>query len=465
MFDRDIVIGLEIHVELGTDSKLFCPCPTKGSEEPNSRTCEVCLGMPGARPVVNNKAIGFGIRLGLALGCEIAGKVIFSRKSYFYPDLAKDYQITQYEWPLGQGGGLAVLWKDIRIKRIHLEEDPAALVHPSGIGSSKLVMIDYNRSGNPLVEVVTEPDLSSPEEAREFMRHLTTILEYLGIFDPRENIIKADANISIRESGYVRSEIKNITGYREIERALSYEIERQRQAVREGLFLKQETRSWDPVRGVTHHLRTKETEDDYGYITDPDLVPVPVTDDMLRTAKESLPELPPEKIQRYMSSGVSPDDAAVIASEPALANIFEKLTVKPELASRWIRRELVRVLNYNNIELHDISVDAVQLDVLLKLVESQVISEKTGQRLIEKLALESFDVEAYVRQEGLQQIRDSGEIESMVDSAIRENPKAVTDYLSGNQNSLNFLVGQVMRLSKGKADPAKVRELMQKKVR
>ncbi|MEE9525113.1 MAG: Asp-tRNA(Asn)/Glu-tRNA(Gln) amidotransferase GatCAB subunit B, partial [Candidatus Woesearchaeota archaeon] len=242
-FTTDIVIGLEIHVELATDTKLFCGCATSGSDEPNSRTCEVCLGMPGSKPVLNKKAIDYALRLCLALGCKISPELIFSRKNYFYPDMAKNYQISQYEIPLGVGGKLRLgSGKTVGITRVHMEEDPAALTHPAGMEKSSFVLVDYNRSGDPLVEVVTEPDLESPEEAREFMKHLITILNYINIFDVNRCIIKADANISIKESKYTRVEIKNITGFKEIERALKYEVERQKQNTNE---IVQETRAWD----------------------------------------------------------------------------------------------------------------------------------------------------------------------------------------------------------------------------
>ena len=261
------MIGLEVHVELNTKTKLFCSCPTKGNEEPNSRTCEVCLGHPGSKPVLNKKAVEFALKLCLALNCKINPELIFSRKSYFYPDMAKNYQITQYDIPLGKKGKLNLSsGKEIGITRVHMEEDPASLVHPGGMQQSSYVLVDYNRSGNPLVEIVTEPELSNAADARDFMKNLITILTYLEIFDENNNIIKADANISIKESGFVKAEVKNITGFKEIERALNYEIERQKKEVKEGKKLHQETRAWDSEKGLSFSLRKKETEEDYGYI-------------------------------------------------------------------------------------------------------------------------------------------------------------------------------------------------------
>ena len=255
-FTSDVVIGLEINVELDTNTKLFCGCATSGSDEPNSRTCEVCIGAPGSKPVLNKKAVDYALKLCLALECNISPSLVFSRKSYFYPDMSKNYQITQYEIPLGKKGKLKLSsGKEIGITRIHMEEDPAALIHPAGMTGSSFVLIDYNRSGDPLCEVVTEPDLESPEEARDFMKQLITVINYLKIFDDSHCIIKADANISIKESGYTRVEIKNITGFKEIERALKYEVERQKQNIKD---IEHETRAWDSDKGITFSLRKKE---------------------------------------------------------------------------------------------------------------------------------------------------------------------------------------------------------------
>lgn len=338
----DIVIGLEVHVELDTNTKLFCGCPTE-AENPNTATCEVCLGMPGSKPVLNKKAVEFAIMLCKALSCKINPELIFSRKSYFYPDMSKNYQITQFEVPLGEEGRLKIKGKEAGITRVHLEEDPASLVHLAGMSSSEFVLVDYNRSGRPLCEVVTKPDMASPEEARDFMKKLITVLNYLGIFDQKNCIIKADANVSIKESGYVRSEIKNITGFKEIERALKYEVERQRKAVKDGEKFVQETRAWDAGKGMTSRMRTKETEEDYGYIIDPDLVAIDITKDMINKVK--LPELADEKKEKFVKKyKIAELDAEVIADEKLLAEMFEKVAEKidPVLAARWLRRELVR---------------------------------------------------------------------------------------------------------------------------
>ena len=348
-FTTDVVIGLEIHVELDTNSKLFCGCKRSNdeNEEPNTRVCPICLGHPGSKPSLNKKSISHAIKLALATNSEIASELVFSRKSYFYPDLAKNYQISQFEMPLAQKGSIELsTGKSINLTRIHMEEDPAALVHPNGMG--KYVLIDYNRSGDPLVEIVTEPELGSPSEARDFMKQLITLLKYLKIFDIKTCIIKADANISIKESNYTRAEVKNITGFKEIEKAIEYEVQRQKQAVKEGQHLVQETRGWDPVNGITKTLRKKETEDDYGYIIEPDLVITDITDDWVEKLRQSMPELPREKEARYVSEyKLDKTDAKIIASTYELAEYFENIIkkVSPQLSARWLRRELTRVMN------------------------------------------------------------------------------------------------------------------------
>jgi len=465
-FTTDVVIGLEIHAELATDSKLFCSCPTHGSDEPNTRTCPVCLGMPGSKPVLNEKAVKYALKLCLALGCKISPQLIFSRKSYFYPDMAKNYQISQYEIPLGEEGKLKLKeGKTIGITRVHMEEDPAALVHPGSIQKSNFVLVDYNRSGDPLVEVVTEPDLTSPEEARDFMKQLITVLNYLGIFDVNRCVIKADANISIKESNYTRAEIKNITGFKEIERALTYELQRQKHDVKEGKKIVQETRAWDAQNGITFSMRQKEVEEQYGYIIDPDLTVTEITKEFIDEVKLEMPELAQDKITKYIEKyKIAKIDAEVISQERLLAELFEKVAAKidPVLAAKWLRRELTRVLNYNKKELHQLEIDESHLIDLLGLVEKKQITETTGQKLMEKLIEKPFDVKKYVEKEGLAAVADTGALEKFCKESIDENPKAVQDFKSGNQKSIQFLVGQVMRKTKGTASPKEVNEILKK---
>ena len=461
-FDSDIVIGLEVHVQLDTKTKLFCGCPTKGSDEPNSRTCPTCLGMPGSRPVFNKKALEYGLKFAIATGSAISKQLVFSRKSYFYPDLAKNYQITQYELPLAKDGFITVNGRKIMLTRAHLEEDPAALVHPKGVGKSVYVLVDYNRSGNPLLEIVTEPMLRSPEEAREFLRELMKILSYLEIFDLKDGIIKADANVSIQRTGYARIEIKNITGFKEIEAALKYEVDRQRTEK-----VVTETRLWDSERRVTERLREKEAEIDYGYIVDSDLPMVEITDQMVEKISKEMPELAAAKMERFVKEhGLAKEDALVLTAEKTLAELYEKVAkhVERKLAAKWLRRELMRVVHYNKKELHEVIVDEGNLIALLGLVQEGKITEQVGQKLIEMLIERPFDVKAYVKKEGLAAVSDTKKLEKYCKEAIKENSKAVEDYKKGNEKALHFIVGAVMKKTKGKATPKEVNEILKKMV-
>ncbi|MFH1440067.1 MAG: Asp-tRNA(Asn)/Glu-tRNA(Gln) amidotransferase subunit GatB [Candidatus Woesearchaeota archaeon] len=464
-FKENIIIGLEVHVEAATNTKLFCSCPTHGSDEPNTRTCEVCLGMPGSKPVLNKKAIEFAIKLCLALKCNISPELIFSRKSYFYPDMAKNYQISQYEIPLGKNGSLKIKNKSIGITRVHLEEDPASLVHPGGMQQSAYVLVDYNRSGDPLIEIVTEPELHSPEEAREFMNQLITILEYLDIFDINRCILKADANISIKESGYVRAEVKNITGFKEIERALKYEVERQKKDISEGKKIILETRSWDSEKGITFSLRSKETEEDYGYIIDPDLVKTKISKDMIEGIKKDMPELADEKLHKFLTKHkIAADTANILSKDKKMAEMFEAVAsaINPELASKWIRRELARVLNYNKKTLDESGITPIHMIDLLKLVEENKITDSVASKILEKLMETPFDINDFVKNEKLEAVSDKGELEKFCKEAISGSQKAVEEFKAGNEKALNFIIGQVMKKTKGKATPKEVNEIIKK---
>jgi len=467
-FNSEIVIGLEIHTELNTNTKLFCGCPTKGSEEPNTRTCVTCLGMPGSKPVLNKKAVEFALKLCLALGCEISPELIFSRKSYFYPDMAKNYQISQYEIPLGKKGKLNLGdGKEIGITRVHMEEDPASLVHPAGMKESAYVLVDYNRSGNALVEIVTEPELKSPDEARDFMKQLITVLNYLEIFDANNGIIKADANVSIKESGYTRVEIKNITGFKEIERALMYEVNRQQNEIKNNKKIHLETRAWDSERGITFSLRKKEAEEDYGYIIDSDLTIIEVGGKWLDDIKKHIPELAQDKVRKFVEKyKIKKDDAEIIASDRQLAEMFEKVAKQadPNLAAKWIRRELIRVLNFNKKHLHEAEIDYKHMVDLLRLVESKKITDNVASKILEKLAEKPFDVNEYVKKEKLEAVSDVSELEKYCKEAIKENPHAVDDYRKGEKKALNHIVGKVVQKTRGKADPSIVRNLILEKI-
>jgi len=468
-FSSDIVIGLEIHVELNTKTKLFCSCKRRTIEEPNTNVCPICLGHPGTRPVLNKKALDSALKLCLALDCDLSKELIFSRKSYFYPDMSKNFQITQFEQPLGSKGKLQLkTGKIINLTQIHIEEDPAALIYPKGMKTSSYVLIDYNRAGNPLVEIVTEPELTSPAEAREFLNQLVSILTYLKIFDINTCTIKADANVSIKEGKYQRVEIKNISGFKELEKALTYEITRQKTLLRRGLKVKMETRGWNEAGKTTISLRTKETEADYGYTIEPDLSTIDITDELIEVMQKEIPELAQQKSERFIKDyKLDKVDAQVMAMELELADLFEKVAEKidPKLAARWLRKELLRVLNYNKKTAREIKFDEKEIIELLSLVQTKTISETTAQRIMEKLMVDEFSPKDYVETEGLGQVCSEDEIRELCRRVIKEQEKAVKDYLAGEEKSFHYLVGQVMRLTKGKADPILTDKVMRKELK
>lgn len=458
----DSIIGLEVHVSLNTKTKLFCGCPLTGSEDPNSRVCDICVGFPGSKPVLNKRSMEFALRLCLALNCKISQELIFSRKIYFYPDMSKNYQITQYEIPIGYDGFLELSNKKIKIKRIQIEEDPAALVH-----QKNTVLVDYNRSGTPLCEIVTDPDMTSPEEAREFLKKLLTIINYLKIFDIKTGIVKADANANIK--GCERVEIKNINGFKDIEKAITYELERQRKLLKEGQPIKQkETRGWDSKNSITVFQRSKESEADYGYIIDPDLVPIDITKEFIEKIKKELPEMPQQKSLRYQKEyKIKKADAEVLANDYELTQLLEAAIAKKIdslSAAEWIRREVTRVLNYNKKELDETFITKNLIDVL-ELIQNNKITRQTGQRLMELLVNKDLDIKDYVKKQNLEVVSNTKELEEICKKVLKENPQALKEYLEGNERSFMFLVGQVMKNSKGKADHKIVNELLKKLTR
>ena len=458
----DSIIGLEVHVSLNTKTKLFCGCSLTGSEDPNSRVCDVCTGFPGSKPVVNKKAIEYALKLCLALNCKISPEVIFSRKIYFYPDMSKNYQITQYEIPIGADGFLEISNKKVKIKRIQIEEDPAALVH-----QTNTVLVDYNRSGTPLCEIVTDPDMQSPEEAREFLKKLLTILNYLKIFDIKNCIVKADANVNVK--GCERVEIKNINGFKDIEKAMTYELERQRKLMKDGLCVeKKETRGWDSDKGITIFQRSKESEEDYGYIIDPDLVPIDITKELIEKTKKELPELPQQKALRYQKEyKIKKDDAEVLANDYELTQLLETAVLKKIdvlFAAEWIRREVTRVLNYNKKELNETFITKNLIDVL-EFIQSNKITRQIGQRLMELLVEKDINIKEHIKKQNLEVVSDTKELEEICKKILKENTQAVKEYLEGNEKSFMFLIGQVMKNTKGKADPKLVNELLKKLIK
>ncbi|MBI2499099.1 Asp-tRNA(Asn)/Glu-tRNA(Gln) amidotransferase subunit GatB [Candidatus Woesearchaeota archaeon] len=453
-----IMIGLESHVQLeNCKTKLFCSCPTSGSEIPNTRTCPTCLGLPGSKPSLNKEALTEALKVALSLNCKINSSFFFSRKTYFYNDLPNSYQITQYELPLSVNGKL----NNIRIRRIHLEEDPGKLIH-----ENNYTLIDYNRSGTPLIEIVTEPDFTSLEQVRSFLQKLTIILEYLGVYTRKsEASLRTDANISIDNNP--RVEIKNITGIIELIKALEYEIQRQVKIINSKEKLEQHTRMWDPTTKTTTSVRTKETEEDYGYIIEPNLTKIELTEKQIEEIKSSLPELAEEKTKRFIKQyKMKEDDAKIITSDLTLANLFEKVAKKIDhkLTTRWFVREIPRILNYNKITLEEWKITEKELTELLDLLENNKITETTAQKILEELSKKIFSPEEYVKKQNLELLSSSSDIKKLCDEAIRENPKAVQDYKSGNKIALNFIFGQVMKKTKGTADPYKVKEILSRKL-
>ncbi|MBS3167286.1 Asp-tRNA(Asn)/Glu-tRNA(Gln) amidotransferase subunit GatB [Candidatus Woesearchaeota archaeon] len=459
-----VKIGLEVHIPLNKlQTKLFCSCKLpKIDSEPNSHCCHVCLGHPGSKPVLNKTAVENALKLALSLGFEIADEAIFSRKTYFYPDMTKNYQITQYEIPLGQKGSLVLdSGKKVNLKRIHLEEDPGALIHPSGMQSSQYVLIDYNRAGIPLVEVVSDPDMTSPEEAREFLNKLIQRVNYLNIYDSKDATIKADANISVE--GGARIEIKNISGFKEISKALTYELEVQKKEKSK----EQQTKAWDPEQELTFKLRSKETEEDYGYIFDPDLSIIELQP-LIKKVEKEIPELAHQKVQRYIKIYKIPkEDAETIASELFLAELFEKIATKidPILAAKWLRRELLRVLNYNKKELSEMEIDGQHLIDLLTLVKEKKITEQTAQKIMEKLIEKPFDIKSYVEKNKLALVSSENELEVICKKILKGNEKVLQDYKNGEEKAFNYLVGQVMKETRGRASPQVVNALMKKLIK
>ena len=442
-------VGLEVHVLLPTKKKLFCTC---------SKTCPICLGYPGARPVLNEQAVEQAIKLCLALGCEVSQTISFSRKTYFYPDLAKNFQITQHDNPLGLGGTIRVGDAVIRLRQAHLEEDPAAILYPQGPRESTHTLLDYARSGRPLVEVVSEPDLTSAEQARAFLNKLSSIVEYvLGSCE-----LKVDVNVSIPESDYQRVEVKNISGFRDVERAIRFEVTRQKMLVRHKKEIVFETRGWNGRATVS--LRKKETEADYGYVFEPDIPPIILEEEYVRQLKEGLPELADKRAQRYIDVwGVEEDTAFVLAQQQKIAELFEEITqsIDPLLAARWVRTEVLRIINYHGCSLEDTQITAQRIKELLSLLREKKISETTARKIMELLAKENINPKEYVEKEELLLVADEDELLVVCKKILSEHAQAVKDYLSGEEKSFHYLTGQVMRETKGRASPEIVKKTLE----
>ncbi|PVX27484.1 MAG: Asp-tRNA(Asn)/Glu-tRNA(Gln) amidotransferase GatCAB subunit B [Candidatus Bathyarchaeum sp.] len=470
-------IGLEVHVQFTSlETKLFCGCSSdyKG-KDPNTLTCPVCLGIPGSLPVLNETAVEYAVMAALALNCKVSERMFFFRKNYYYPDMPKNFQISQYDKaggvPLAVNGFLDIdigknQKKKIRIGRVHLEEDPGRLVHQGAIDTSPYTLVDYNRAGITLLEVVTEPDLDSPKEARVFLQKLRSIFEHLGIFSGRlEGSMRCDANISI--TGGTRVEVKNISSFKEVERALGFEIMRQKNLVKKGLAVKLETRHWDETRRVTVSLRTKEEEHDYRYFPEPDLVPVVVTDKFITEAKDRMPELPDARINRFVENYSLPRyDAEVLVSDKALADFFEKsvqLYNRPKEVSNWMMSDLLRNLYENNLELTESKISPEHLVEMIKLIEKGVISGKIGKKILPEMVLTGKHPSHIIDEKGLTKIGSRNDLEDAVEKVFADNPKCVQDALT-DEGAVHFLVGQLMRATRGKADPKLANQMIHEKL-
>lgn len=472
----EAVIGLEVHAQMLTDSKIFCGCLTKFGSEPNTQTCPVCIGMPGALPVLNKKALEFAIKTGLAMNCKISSYSRFARKNYFYPDLPKGYQISQYELPICEYGYIEIVVegevKRIGITRIHMEEDAGKNIHE---GTGNYSFVDLNRAGVPLMEIVSEPDIRTPGEAVEYMKKLRTILRYLGVCDGNmeQGSLRCDANVSVKPVGSlefgVRTEIKNINSFKFVEKALEYEIKRQIKVIENGGKVIQETRLWDSNRGITESMRGKEEAHDYRYFPEPDLVPIMVEQKWIDEIKASLPELPDVKRERFVSEyGLPGYDADLLTAEKETAELFEeavKLGGKPKNISSWLITGVFNYLKEHGKEISETPLKPIHLANLSGLVETAVVSGTMAKTTILYEILDTGKMaDDIIKEKGLTQISDTGAIEKAVDEVIAKNPKEVERFKAGEEKLLSFLVGQVMKATKGKANPQMVNELLKKKL-
>ncbi|MEG1933577.1 MAG: Asp-tRNA(Asn)/Glu-tRNA(Gln) amidotransferase subunit GatB [Kiritimatiellia bacterium] len=471
--DYEITIGLETHVQLKTQTKMFCGCGTEFGANPNSHVCPVCLGYPGALPSMNEEAIRFTVLAGLMLGCKINSYAKFDRKNYFYPDMSKNYQITQLDYPLCLGGAVDIETasgkKAVRLTRIHLEEDVAKLTHRAGCSG-----VDYNRAGLPLMEIVSEPDMCSVEEAMAYLASLKEMMIYAGVSECNleEGNMRSDVNISLRPNGQkqlgTKIEIKNMNTFSGIHAALLYEINRQRLALDAGQTLHQETRRWDPELGETQVMRTKENADDYRYFPEPDLMPIVLTAEQIYTWGKQLPEAPGKRRERMVADyGIPEYDAGVLSAERAWADFFEA-TVKycgnGKLTSNWMMAEVLGLVTKTGTTLQESALTPESFGELLTLIDTKAINGPTAKALLPELFEKGGSAKTLVKERGLGQVSDTGAIESFVTTVLEANPKVVADYKAGKQAAFGFLVGQVMKQSKGKASPQMVGDLLKQKL-
>lgn len=468
--DYEVVIGLEVHAELSTKTKIFCSCPTEFGGEPNTHCCPICMAMPGALPVLNEKVVEYAVKAGLATNCEIARDSKNDRKNYFYPDLPKSYQISQFDKPLCEKGYVEIETKEgkkkIGITRIHIEEDAGKLNHDDyGRGS----LVDLNRAGVPLIEIVSEPDMRSVEEADIYLKKLKSILEYIEVSDCKmqEGSLRADVNVSIRKKGQkeygTRTEMKNMNSFKSISRAIEYEIERQIEVVENGGKIEQETLRWDEVSGRTFSMRDKEDAQDYRYFPEPDLVAIKLSEEYIENIRRNLPELPESRKERYLAEyKLSEKEANTLTASKYLSNFFEDAAEKcnnPKAVCNWLLSDVARILNDKEIEPDEIPFTSENLAELIKLIEKGTISSKIAKDVLEKMFEEQDSPSKIIEKNGWIQISDEREIKEIVQKIIDQNPQSVIDFRGGREKALGFLVGQAMKETKGKANPQMLNEM------
>jgi aspartyl-tRNA(Asn)/glutamyl-tRNA(Gln) amidotransferase subunit B len=475
MRDYEVVIGLEVHAQLKTKSKIFCSCSTQFGAGPNENTCPVCTGMPGMLPVLNARAVEYAVKMAMAVDCTVNRRSLFARKNYFYPDLPMGYQISQFELPVAEHGHIVIHTekgeKRIGITRIHMENDAGKNIHSATDNAS---YVDLNRAGVPLIEIVSEPDMRSAEEAVAYLKSLRAILVYLGICDGNleEGSFRCDANVSIRPRGQeefgTRAELKNMNSFRNIQRAIEYEVERQIDLVEDGEQVVQETRLFDTAKGVTRSMRGKEEAHDYRYFPDPDLLPLIIEEEQMVKWRGELPELPEARCRRFQEAlGLPEYDALVLTAEKEVADYFEaalSVYAEPKKISNWVMGEIMRELNDRGATLAECRLRAQDLARLVKLVDDGLVSGTIAKNVFKELFETGGDPEAYVKAKGLVQISDTSAIEGLVDEVLAENPSEVERYKGGDKKLTGFFVGQVMKKSKGKANPGLVNQLLAKKL-